>query len=49
MEASENKKAITVGLFLGLGLILFILGIFTLGGQQKAFVKISKSVLFLAM
>jgi phospholipid/cholesterol/gamma-HCH transport system substrate-binding protein len=39
MDASENKRAIIVGLFLGLGLILFILGIFTLGGQQKAFVK----------
>lgn len=39
MDASENKKAIIVGLFLGLGLILFILGVFTLGGQQKSFVK----------
>src|SRR5438067_9591172 len=39
MDATENKKAIIVGLFLGLGLILFLLGIFTLGGQQKAFVK----------
>lgn len=39
MDATENKKAIIVGLFLGLGLILFIVGIFTLGGQQKSFVK----------
>jgi phospholipid/cholesterol/gamma-HCH transport system substrate-binding protein len=39
MDSSENKKAITVGIFLALGLILFILGVFTLGGQQKAFVK----------
>jgi phospholipid/cholesterol/gamma-HCH transport system substrate-binding protein len=39
MDSSENKKAITVGLFLALGLILFILGVFTLGGQQKTFVK----------
>ncbi|HEY9196010.1 MAG TPA: MlaD family protein, partial [Mucilaginibacter sp.] len=39
MDASENKKAIIVGLFLGLGLILFIVGVFTLGGQQKSFVK----------
>jgi phospholipid/cholesterol/gamma-HCH transport system substrate-binding protein len=39
MDASENKKAVIVGIFLGLGLLLFILGVFTLGGQQKAFVK----------
>jgi len=39
MDSSENKKAIVVGIFLALGLILFILGVFTLGGQQKSFVK----------
>jgi phospholipid/cholesterol/gamma-HCH transport system substrate-binding protein len=39
MDASENKKAIIVGIFLALGLVVFILGVFTLGGQQKSFVK----------
>jgi phospholipid/cholesterol/gamma-HCH transport system substrate-binding protein len=39
MDATENRKAIIVGIFLALGLIVFILGVFTLGGQQKSFVK----------
>lgn len=39
MEKEENKKAIIVGVFIFLGLLIFILGIFTLGGQQKLFVK----------
>lgn len=39
MATTENKKAITVGIFLTLGLIVFILGVFTLGGQQKSFSK----------
>jgi phospholipid/cholesterol/gamma-HCH transport system substrate-binding protein len=39
MAASENRKAITVGIFLALGLIIFIVAIFTLGGQQKSFDK----------
>jgi len=39
MDRTENKKAIIVGIFLALGLVVFILGVFTLGGQQKAFVK----------
>src|ERR1700742_2707445 len=39
MDATENRKAITVGIFLALGLIIFILGVFTLGGQQKSFDK----------
>src|ERR1700744_574132 len=37
--ATDNRKAITVGVFLSLGLIVFILGVFTLGGQQKSFAK----------
>ena len=37
--ATDNKRAITVGIFLSLGLIIFILGVFTLGGQQKSFEK----------
>ena len=36
---AENRKAITVGVFLALGLVLFILGVLTLGSQQKSFEK----------
>jgi phospholipid/cholesterol/gamma-HCH transport system substrate-binding protein len=39
MEAQKNKRAIMVGLFIAIGVIIFLAGIFTLGGQQKAFVK----------
>ncbi len=37
--ATDNRKAITVGIFLSAGLLIFILGVFTLGGQQKSFEK----------
>jgi phospholipid/cholesterol/gamma-HCH transport system substrate-binding protein len=37
--ASDNRKAVTVGIFLAVGLVIFILGVFTLGGQQKSFEK----------
>ena len=39
MDATDNRKAITVGIFLALGLVIFMLGVFTLGGQQKSFAK----------
>jgi len=39
MEKAENKRAITVGLFLGIGLLVFIVGVFTLGSQSKTFSK----------
>lgn len=39
MDSSESKRAITVGLFLALGLIVFIVGVFTLGSQSKSFAK----------
>jgi phospholipid/cholesterol/gamma-HCH transport system substrate-binding protein len=39
MAQSDNRKQITVGIFIFLGLLIFIVGIFTLGGQRKAFVK----------
>jgi len=39
MAKTENRKAITVGIFLALGLAVFVLGVFTLGGQQKSFEK----------
>ena len=39
MANTDNRKGIIVGIFLSLGLLLFILGVFTLGGQQKSFDK----------
>src|SRR4051812_22505111 len=39
MAATENRKALIVGIFLALGLAIFIIGVFTLGGQQKSFSK----------
>ena len=39
MAATDNRKSIIVGLFLAIGLVIFVLGVFTLGGQQKSFAK----------
>lgn len=39
MEATENKRSVILGIFVLLGIIIFIAGIFTLAGQQKRFVK----------
>ncbi|HEY2581779.1 MAG TPA: MlaD family protein [Mucilaginibacter sp.] len=39
MATIENRKAITVGIFLALAIVIFVLGVFTLGGQQKSFQK----------
>lgn len=39
MATTENKKAIAVGIFLALAIVIFVLGVFTLGGQQKSFQK----------
>jgi len=39
MALKESKKQVTVGIFIFIGLLIFILGIFTLGGQKKTFVK----------
>jgi phospholipid/cholesterol/gamma-HCH transport system substrate-binding protein len=39
MAQSDNRKQITVGIFIFIGLVIFILAIFTLGGQRKTFVK----------
>lgn len=47
MAQSDNRKQITVGIFIVLGLLIFIVGIFTLGGQRKTFVKsFSVNVIF---
>jgi len=37
MEKDETKRAVTVGVFIVLGLLVFVLGIFMLGGQKKTF------------
>jgi phospholipid/cholesterol/gamma-HCH transport system substrate-binding protein len=39
MDAAENKRSIIVGIFVFLGIGVFVLGILTLGGSQKTFVK----------
>ncbi|HEY9004365.1 MAG TPA: MlaD family protein [Mucilaginibacter sp.] len=39
MDATENRKAVIVGIFLALGLIIFIVGVLTLGSAQKTFNK----------
>jgi phospholipid/cholesterol/gamma-HCH transport system substrate-binding protein len=39
MDTAENKKSITVGVFVLLGVVVFVIGVLTLGGQQKSFVK----------
>jgi phospholipid/cholesterol/gamma-HCH transport system substrate-binding protein len=39
MKTQKNKRAVTVGLFVAVGLIILLVGIFTLGGQQKSFVR----------
>ncbi len=39
MQETETKRNVSVGIFIFIGLVIFIIGIFTLGGQQKSFVK----------
>lgn len=39
METTENKRSVIVGIFVLLGIVIFVAGIFTLAGQQKRFVK----------
>ncbi|WP_246230144.1 MlaD family protein [Mucilaginibacter humi] len=39
MDRTENKRAIIVGLFPAIGLLVFIVGVFTLGSQSKSFSK----------
>lgn len=36
---TTKTRAVTVGIFILIGLVIFIVGILTLGGQQKTFVK----------
>src|SRR5436189_2600660 len=37
MRSTKNRRAVIVGIVLVVGLIIFALGVFTLGGQKKAF------------
>lgn len=36
---NDNKKTVTVGIFVLIGVIILVVGVMTLGAQQKAFVK----------
>ena len=35
MSAAENKRSVTVGIFVLLGLVIFVVGVFTLASHQK--------------
>lgn len=37
MRAEKNKRSVTVGIFILVGLLILIVGIFTLGGQKRSF------------
>lgn len=39
MDRTENRRAVIVGIFLALGLIIFVVGVLTLGSAQKTFSK----------
>lgn len=39
MQVTDTRRKVTVGVFVFLGLLIFVLGIFTLGSQKKTFVK----------
>jgi phospholipid/cholesterol/gamma-HCH transport system substrate-binding protein len=39
MQVTDNRRRITVGIFIFIGIVIFVLGIFTLGSQKKAFIK----------
>lgn len=47
MQVTDNRRNMTVGIFIFIGIVIFVLGIFTLGSQKKAFIKsITLDVLF---
>src|SRR5215218_7576526 len=37
MRSTKNRRAVIVGIVLSLGLLIFMVGVFTLGGQKKTF------------
>ncbi|MFB9843149.1 MlaD family protein [Mucilaginibacter ginsenosidivorans] len=39
MDRTDNRRAVIVGIFLALGLIIFVVGVLTLGSAQKTFSK----------
>jgi len=39
MSEQNNKKQIAVGAFITIGLAILIVGVFTIGGQRKAFIR----------
>lgn len=39
MKTTNNKKAITVGIFVFLGLLILLIGVLTLGGEKNTFEK----------
>ncbi|WP_205513488.1 MlaD family protein [Longitalea arenae] len=39
MSTEKNKRTVIVGLFVTIGLLILLVGIFTLGGQQKTFAR----------
>src|SRR5215216_2325051 len=39
MKMDNNKRMVTVGIFVLLGIIIFIAAVLTLGGQKKTFEK----------
>lgn len=39
MSAESTKRSVTVGIFVLVGLVIFVAGVFVLGGQQKRFTR----------
>lgn len=39
MKTAERKRSITVGIFVALGILLFLTGVFVLGGKQNKFTR----------
>lgn len=39
MNTESNKRSVVVGIFVLLGVLIFVAGVFVLGGQQKRFTK----------
>ena len=39
MSTASNKRSVIVGIFVLLGVLIFVAGVFVLGGQQKRFTK----------
>ena len=46
MPTESNKRSVVVGIFVLLGVLIFVAGVFVLGGQQKRF---TKSILVMAV